>query len=57
MDSQNKKVWPSQINNYEKTNRELGGRTSMSKTDKDASFMRMKADHLLNGQFIEMQMS
>lgn len=45
-----KKVWPSQIENYEQTNQELGGRNSMSKTDKDASFMRMKEDYMLNGQ-------
>lgn len=45
-----KKAWPSQIENYEKINQELGGRNSMSKTDKDASFMRMKEDHMLNGQ-------
>jgi hypothetical protein len=29
---------------------ELGGRSSMSKTDKDASFMRMKDGHMMNGQ-------
>lgn len=45
-----KKAWPSQIESYQKTNQELGGRNSMSKTDKDASFMRMKEDHMLNGQ-------
>lgn len=28
----------------------MGGRSSMSKTDPDATFMRMKEDHMLNGQ-------
>lgn len=28
----------------------MGGRNSMSKTDPDATFMRMKEDHMLNGQ-------
>lgn len=33
--------------NYEET---FGNRNSFSKTDKDATFMRMKEDHMLNGQ-------
>ena len=28
----------------------MGGRNSMSKTDPDATFMRMKDDHMQNGQ-------
>jgi len=35
---------------YEKTKRICGKRNSYSKTDKDATFMRMKEDHMLNGQ-------
>lgn len=35
---------------YEKANRTFGGRNSYSKTDDDATFMRMKEDHMLNGQ-------
>ena len=30
-----------------------GGRNSYSKTDHDATFMRMKEDHMMNGQPIE----
>jgi len=35
---------------YEKQLKTLGTRNSYSKTDKDATFMRMKDDHLQNGQ-------
>jgi len=35
---------------YEKQREILGDRTSYSKTDPDATFMRMKEDHLKNGQ-------
>ena len=35
---------------YNKYNKILGGRNSFSKTDTDATFMRMKEDHMLNGQ-------
>ncbi len=28
----------------------MGSRNSMSKTDPDATFMKMKEDHMLNGQ-------
>jgi hypothetical protein len=35
---------------YEKAKRICGKRNSYSKTDKDATFMRMKEDHLGNGQ-------
>ena len=35
---------------YEKANEIFKGRGSYSKTDPDATFMRMKEDHMLNGQ-------
>jgi len=35
---------------YEEQERKLGGRNSYSKTDPEATFMRMKEDHLRNGQ-------
>jgi len=34
---------------YEEQKASLQGRNSFSKTDKDATFMRMKEDHMLNG--------
>jgi transposase len=35
---------------YEDQERKLAGRNSYSKTDEDATFMRMKEDHMRNGQ-------
>jgi hypothetical protein len=35
---------------YEQHKRQFKGRNSYSKTDPDATFMRMKEDHMLNGQ-------
>jgi len=35
---------------YEAQERKLGNRNSYSKTDEDATFMRMKEDHMKNGQ-------
>jgi transposase len=35
---------------YEEQERKLAGRNSYSKTDSDATFMRMKEDHMRNGQ-------
>ena len=35
---------------YEKANATFNDRNSYSKTDEDATFMRMKEDHMLNGQ-------
>jgi len=35
---------------YEKQEKTFKGRNSYSKTDHDATFMRMKEDHMLNGQ-------
>jgi len=46
-----KKNWPSALDKYEAQEKILGeGRSSYSKTDTDATFMRMKEDHMLNGQ-------
>ncbi len=35
---------------YKEQNKIFGDRNSYSKTDKDATFMRMKEDHMKNGQ-------
>jgi transposase len=45
-----KKNWPENLKKYEKQEEILNGRNSYSKTDKDATFMRMKEDHMQNGQ-------
>ena len=45
-----KKNWPANLRKYEHQQKILKGRNSYSKTDPDASFMRMKEDHMLNGQ-------
>src|SRR5690606_27249299 len=45
-----KKNWPDKLSGYEEKEAALGKRNSYSKTDKDATFMRMKEDHMLNGQ-------
>ncbi|MFS8082269.1 MAG: IS1182 family transposase [Ginsengibacter sp.] len=45
-----KKNWPSSLKKYKTQEHILAGRNSYSKTDPDASFMRMKEDHMLNGQ-------
>ena len=45
-----KKAWPEQLERYENQKKILQGRNSYSKTDPDATFMRMKEDHMLNGQ-------
>jgi transposase len=44
------KEWLPKMERYEKNEETLGGRNSFSKTDTDATFMRMKDDHLGNGQ-------
>jgi transposase len=44
------KNFQSNIEKYEQQEAILGERNSYSKTDKDATFMRMKEDHMLNGQ-------
>lgn len=45
-----KKNWPNNIAKYNKQEQQMAGRNSMSKTDPDATFIRMKEDHMLNGQ-------
>lgn len=45
-----KRKWPDALDNYEKYEHQMGDRNSLSKTDPDATFMRMKDDHMLNGQ-------
>jgi transposase len=45
-----RKNWPENLKKYEQQERTLGCRNSYSKTDPDATFMRMKEDHMLNGQ-------
>jgi len=44
------KNWPANTARYNEQDRILDGRNSYSKTDNDASFMRMKEDHMENGQ-------
>ena len=45
-----KKNWPEKLAEYETKEEILGQRNSYSKTDTDATFMRMKEDHMGNGQ-------
>ena len=45
-----KKNWPKKLAEYEEREKQLQGRNSLSKTDPDATFMRMKEDHMRNGQ-------
>lgn len=45
-----KKQWPVKLQEYEQKEEVLNGRNSYSKTDPDATFMRMKDDHMGNGQ-------
>lgn len=45
-----RKNWPENLKKYEQQEKTLGKRNSYSKTDPDATFMRMKEDHMLNGQ-------
>lgn len=46
-----RKYWPVILDKYEGQEKVLGsGRNSYSKTDPDATFMRMKDDHMRNGQ-------
>ncbi|MEI6950698.1 transposase, partial [Paraflavisolibacter sp. H34] len=46
-----KKHWPANLKKYEQQEKILGeNRSSYSKTDKDATFMRLKEDHMKNGQ-------
>jgi transposase len=45
-----KKNWPKNLEKYQGYKETLGKRNSFSKTDPDATFMRMKDDHMKNGQ-------
>ncbi|RXF67262.1 transposase [Arcticibacter tournemirensis] len=45
-----RKNWPDNLDKYDSQEKQLNGRNSYSKTDPDATFMRMKEDHMLNGQ-------
>jgi len=45
-----KKNWPDKLNKYKDQEEKLGGRNSCSKTDTDATFMRMKEDRMCNGE-------
>ena len=45
-----KKNWPANTAKYNEAEKILDGRNSYSKTDNDATFMRMKEDHMKNGQ-------
>jgi len=46
-----KKKWPAALDKYEEQEKIIGNnRNSYSKTDTDATFMRMKEDHMGNGQ-------
>jgi len=45
-----KKNFPAKLDEYKAKEEILDGRNSYSKTDTDASFMRMKEDHMKNGQ-------
>jgi len=44
------KEYLSRLQKYEEQEKILNGRNSYSKTDKEATFMRMKEDHMRNGQ-------
>jgi transposase len=45
-----KKNWSANMERYAQQEQILGRRNSYSKTDTDATFMRMKEDHMKNGQ-------
>ena len=45
-----KKNWPDKLEEYQEKEKILKERNSFSKTDPDATFMRMKEDHMQNGQ-------
>lgn len=45
-----KKNWPFNLKKYQEQQKLLQERSSYSKTDHDATFMRMKEDHMRNGQ-------
>jgi len=45
-----RKNWPEKLDRYDQQQKQMGDRNSMSKTDPDATFMRMKEDHIGNSQ-------
>ena len=45
-----KQNYPDKLDEYKVKEEKLAGRNSYSKTDEDATFMRMKEDHMKNGQ-------
>lgn len=45
-----KRNWPKNVAKNQQQLEEMGERNSLSKTDTDATFMRMKEDHMRNGQ-------
>ena len=45
-----RKNWPKNLEKYDQQEEIMGGRKNFSKTDNDATFMRMKEDHMKNGQ-------
>ncbi|UUC46587.1 IS1182 family transposase [Flavobacterium cerinum] len=45
-----RKNWPANLQKYAKQEDIMGKRNSFCKTDTDATFMRMKEDHMKNGQ-------
>jgi len=45
-----KKNWPDKLKEYQQKEQLLGSRNSYSKTDPDATFMKMREDHMRNGQ-------
>jgi len=46
-----RKHWPAALDKYDQQQKIMGAhRNSYSKTDRDATFMRMKEDHMRNGQ-------
>jgi transposase len=45
-----RKRWPEALEKNQEYEQKMGSRNSLSKTDPDATFMRMKEDHMLNGQ-------
>jgi len=45
-----RKNWPKNLEKYNQQKEVMGERKNYSKTDNDATFMRMKEDHMKNGQ-------
>lgn len=45
-----RKNWPQNLEKYDRQKEVMGERNNFSKTDNDATFMRMKEDYMKNGQ-------